>query len=583
MLLNVRQNSPLLFRKLAAVLALAAVIFSTQVASANEDFYVAPTDNSSPRATIESFMRVSNQIYDLIQKDARNEDELTQAEGALLVDELLRNLDLSGQPDYLIESFGKEGAACIKEILDRAALPPLDQIPDESNLGAESESGVLERWRVPGTVLELQRITEGEREDDYLFTAESIAKAIKNYDMYHRFPYQKRDDISRNFYAWYLTHPGPWMEPLVETLPYDARTKLIARQALWQWVSLTITLLVSFTVIVLAYYFGRKMGERRRKRSAIGYAVTLWYPILAMLVPAACLWFVKNQIRISGTPLTIIAFSANVVFLLASLVVINGIGSRIAAFIISRPGINEKGIDAQLIRIIARVLSLVLAIIVFLEGGKYLGIPLSTLLASAGVGGLAFALAAQESLKNFFGSIMIYMDKPFRIGQRIRVRDYDGVVEEIGLRSTRLRLLNGHQATIPNEEMARTDIENVTRRQHIRHKCDLRLPIDTPVGKVEKALSIVRDMLENHEGFEENYPPRAYFTDVLPDSLNLRYYFWYHPPEYWEYLKYAEALNLKILRSFEEEGIKLAVPLRIQQESPGEMDISAESRKEPEA
>ena len=96
--------------------------------------------------------------------------------------------------------------------------------------------------------------------------------------------------------------------------------------------------------------------------------------------------------------------------------------------------------------------SIVAAVIVFLEGGKYLGIPLTTLLASAGVGGVAVALAAQDSLKNFFGTMMIILDKPYRLDERIVIKGYDGFVEEIGLRSTKLRLLNGHQATIPNED-----------------------------------------------------------------------------------------------------------------------------------
>lgn len=86
-----------------------------------------------------------------------------------------------------------------------------------------------------------------------------------------------------------------------------------------------------------------------------------------------------------------------------------------------------------------------------IQGLQALGFSGATLLAGASVSGLAVTLAAQSTLKNVFGSIMLVLDKPFVIGQRILVRDFDGVVEEIGLRSTRIRTLTGHEVSIPNE------------------------------------------------------------------------------------------------------------------------------------
>jgi MscS family membrane protein len=206
------------------------------------------------------------------------------------------------------------------------------------------------------------------------------------------------------------------------------------------------------------------------------------------------------------------------------------------------------------------VLSLVGATIVFLEGGQFLGIPLTTLLAGAGVGGLALALAAQDALKNFFGSMMIILDKPFRVGERITAKGYDGVVEEIGLRSTKLRLLNGHQATIPNEDMARLDIENIGRRPHIRHKADLPIRLDTSAEKAERAVAIIRELLDDHEGHNPDYPPRVFLNKINRDSLNIRVMYWYAPPDYWKYLDYCANLNLEIKRRFEAEDIHFALP-----------------------
>ena len=102
-----------------------------------------------------------------------------------------------------------------------------------------------------------------------------------------------------------------------------------------------------------------------------------------------------------------------------------------------------------MIRIVTKLAGLAGILVILLEGGQFLGIPITTLLAGAGVGGLAVALAAQDTVKALFGTITLMADKPFRVGERIVFQNYDGVVEEIGLRSTRIRLLTGHQATIP--------------------------------------------------------------------------------------------------------------------------------------
>jgi MscS family membrane protein len=279
-----------------------------------------------------------------------------------------------------------------------------------------------------------------------------------------------------------------------------------------------------------------------------------------MLVPVMLIYFIDEQLSIRGTILSVVTIALNMVFLTAVIVVIIAAANRVAEGLISSPRIHPRGIDAQLIRLVARVLSIFAAVVVLLEGGQRLGIPLTTLIAGAGVGGLAMALAAQDTLKNLFGSVMIILDKPYRVGERIMVKDYDGVVEEIGLRSTKIRLLTGHVATIPNEEMARIDVENVGRRPHIRRTANIAIPYDTPPEKIEEALGIIRRLLENHEGLDPEFPPRVYFNDFNRDSLNLRIIYWYHPAAYWDFLAHSEKLNLDIKREFEAAGIPFALP-----------------------
>jgi MscS family membrane protein len=188
--------------------------------------------------------------------------------------------------------------------------------------------------------------------------------------------------------------------------------------------------------------------------------------------------------------------------------------------------------------------------------------PVTSLLAGLGVGGLAVALAAQDTLKNFFGSLVIFSDKPFDMGDRIIVDGHDGTVAEVGFRSTRIRTLEGNLVTIPNGELANKTILNIGKRPHIRRILNIALVYSTPPEKISRALEIIKGLLENHEGMNPDFPPRVYFDNFKDFSLNIFVIYWYHPPNYWDYMAFSEKLNLEILRRFNEEGIEFAFPTR---------------------
>jgi MscS family membrane protein len=244
-------------------------------------------------------------------------------------------------------------------------------------------------------------------------------------------------------------------------------------------------------------------------------------------------------------------------------VVIFATTNRVSETIIASPRVNPQGLNAQLIRIVSKLVGTAAVVVLVLWGGQYLGFPIGALLASAGIGGVALALGAQDTLKDLFGTLSLMADKPFRVGERIILGKYDGVVEDIGLRSTKLRLLTGHLVTLPNDQLARSDVENVGRRPHIKRIADIHLPLDTPRESIEKALAIIRAELEEHEGMDLDFPPRAFFTDYLPTAFNIRVIYWYNPPNYWDFLEMSEKVNLAIFRAFEEQEIQFSMPTRI--------------------
>ena len=188
--------------------------------------------------------------------------------------------------------------------------------------------------------------------------------------------------------------------------------------------------------------------------------------------------------------------------------------------------------------------------------------PVSALIAGLGLGGLAFALAAQDTIKNLFGSLVIFTDKPFGLGDRISFDGHDGTIEEVGLRSTRLRRSDGHLVTIPNGELANSTIHNIAKRPFIRRILTLGLTYDTSPEKVRQAKEILEELLKDHEGLdpEGERLPRVHFSDFSASSMDLKCIYWYHPPAYWDYMEFSEKLNLEILTRFKEAGIELAFP-----------------------
>jgi MscS family membrane protein len=224
---------------------------------------------------------------------------------------------------------------------------------------------------------------------------------------------------------------------------------------------------------------------------------------------------------------------------------------------------TQSTIDDMLVPIVAKTLRVFIIII----GGIIIiqnltGLKIGPLLASLGIGGLAVALAAKDSIANFFGTLTILFDKPFQVGQRITIDKYDGIVENVGFRSTQIRTLTGHLVTIPNEKLVNSSVENIGERPYIRWLTDIGITYDTPPDKVEKAVHMIREILENHEGMKDDFPPRVFFNGFNDWSLNIMVIAWYHPPNYWDFQAWLQKTCLEIMYRFETEDIDFAFPSR---------------------
>lgn len=225
-------------------------------------------------------------------------------------------------------------------------------------------------------------------------------------------------------------------------------------------------------------------------------------------------------------------------------------------------------LDDMLVPLIRKTLRVFLVIIfALLVAQNVFGLNITSWLAGLGIAGLAVSLAAQDSVKNLFGSITVFLDHPFAVGDRILFDGIDGTVEEIGFRSTKVRTLTGHLVTIPNMKFIDGTVENVSRRPNIRRILDVTIPYDTPPEKVQQALTIIRSILAEPQFAEAfdltSLPPRVYFNEFNPASLNIRVIYWYilrEGRDWWSYNDFCEKFNMRLLREFNAAGIEFAFP-----------------------
>jgi len=222
---------------------------------------------------------------------------------------------------------------------------------------------------------------------------------------------------------------------------------------------------------------------------------------------------------------------------------------------------DSVNIDDMLIPIVGKSIRVAVVILVILQAAQTLSDqPITSILAGIGIGGLALGLAAQDTIRNFFGSLMIFADKPFNVGELINLEDKLGTVLEVGVRTTKIKTLDGHILTIPNGNLANMTIHNIGKRQFIRRVFNVTITYDTPPEKVERAIEIIKEILDNHEGMNPDLPPRVYFDEMNSGSLNLKIFYWFHPPEFWQYMDFTQWVNKEIFSRFHKEGIDFAFP-----------------------
>ena len=188
-----------------------------------------------------------------------------------------------------------------------------------------------------------------------------------------------------------------------------------------------------------------------------------------------------------------------------------------------------------------------------------LGYNISTVIAGLGIGGVAIALAAKDLISNMFGGVTVITDMPFKVGDRIRVGGIDGKVQEIGIRSTKIKSLDGTQYIVPNSKMTDSIIENVSREKSRKVKMSIGLEYGTSNKNIEKAKKIIEDIIKKNKATDEKV--LAYFTEFGDFSLNILVI--YYIKDIKKILSAKDEINMKIKEQFEKAKINMAFPTQV--------------------
>lgn len=240
-----------------------------------------------------------------------------------------------------------------------------------------------------------------------------------------------------------------------------------------------------------------------------------------------------------------------------------------AEFLGDRIGTQDESLKVQFFPLLKKALRIFVLILGILMIIQNLGYSVSSLIAGLGIGGLAVALAAQETLANFFGSLVMLTDRPFKLGDWVQIGDIDGEVEELGFRSTRVRTWSKSVVTIPNKVLVDSHIENWSLMTKRRVKQTLGLTYDTSTEKMEAYLEGVREILKNDPEIDQELH-FAYFNEFNASSLDIFIQYFTISTNRLEYLRVMEKNNLQWMKLADKVGVSFAFPSQTLYWGPGE-------------
>ena len=249
-----------------------------------------------------------------------------------------------------------------------------------------------------------------------------------------------------------------------------------------------------------------------------------------------------------------------ILFSVASVIAVYGIVDNISLYFENMARKSQNKFDDILIPLVRKTVKFFVIAIGIIFIGDSLALDMKSLIAGLGIGGLAFALAAKDTISNLFGSVTVILDRPFRIGDWVNINNnIEGTVEEVGLRSTKIRTFYDSVISVPNGSLTNVHIDNLGQRKYRRYNTKIGVQYDTPPKLVETFCEGIRQIILKHKWTRKDYF-HVYLNDFSSSSIDIMVYVFWEVPDWSTELSEKHRLLLDILRLGNEIGINFAFP-----------------------
>ncbi len=515
-------------------------------ALASDPHPLAPPDRSSPRATLQSFITQMNAAH----------RAYTSGTGSADVAQAFRRaidcFDLSNVAPTLHFDVGGFSALLLKEILDRLDLPAEDTIP--------STEADLKRWTIPQTEIAIVRIKEGELAGQYLFSQRTVERLHDFYDQIRHLP--RRDSADKGLLDIYLENPGGLVPAhWAEMLPAWSLRRVFDRPV-WKWLALIGYLIVGIAIVRGVRRLGAYWDSRFGERLAYLRFGTLSIAITLILLAWALDVYVDDAIGLRGEVEAFIKRGALVLAFAFAVFFVYAVFELIASAMVASTRRPTGSANAHLTRLLVRIIGIAVIVFVVVDASAYLGWAVAPVVAGLGVGGIAIALAARPTIENVIGGLTLFADKPFRVGDLCRLGEDIGHIEEIGLRSTRIRTLERSLVSIPNADLAVMKIDNLGQRDMRLLHTTLGLRYETTPDQMRWVLTKIREMLLAHPKVSTD-DMRTRFLGYGAYSLDIEVYVYLSCQTQRSFRAISEDLLLRILDIVNESGSGFAFPSQV--------------------
>jgi MscS family membrane protein len=547
------------------------VLWSPVDGMADAEYPLEPLDLSSPRATLNSLLTTGDAYFRLVSDEYWDTPSRATADRLhAIADEAERTLDLSEVPPAARFEVGRDGIIYLYEVLSRIELPLETHIPDATaylDVGDDKETDDKPAsWTIPHTEITITRVADGPRAGEFLFDPETVARAGEFYEKTRTLPYRR--DIPLKNYAEkraYLSMTSGIIAPsIIEEFPVWLKRGVYG-QAVWKWLVLAILVVITAVTVVGIHRLARRGLSGQ---SATTHLRRLATPLTLLLLTPLVLDMASRELALTGRVAEGLTLMADAVAYF-SLAWIAWTGSMaLAEAVIALPKIPEQSLNAHLLRLAARIFGIVAVIAIFFYVSSQLGAPLYGIVAGLGVGGIAIALAAQNTIEHFIGSLNLFADRPVRVGDFCRygedpTPDWQriGIIESIGLRSTRIRGVDNAVTTIPNGDFSKMHLINYSLRSRMLLATVLGLRYETTDDQLRFVLASLRDMLLAHPRVLDE-KPKVRFAGFGDFALKVDIRANIDTTDLNEFRAIREDICLRIMKIVKDAGTGFAFPSR---------------------